>query len=65
MRAQRRYSSAQGDFYAAGISYFTIFAIFPLLMVGFSVVGFVLASRPDLVAEIDAWVIQVVPDPFT
>ncbi len=56
MRAQERYSSAQGDFYAAGISYFTIFAMFPLLMVGFAVVGFVLASRPDTIAEIDGWV---------
>ncbi|HOB50137.1 MAG TPA: YhjD/YihY/BrkB family envelope integrity protein [Mycobacterium sp.] len=64
MRAQQRYSSAQGDFYAAGISYFTIFAIFPLLMVGFSVVGFVLASRPDLVAEIDGWVKRSVPGDF-
>ena len=64
MRAQRRYSSAQGDFYAAGISYFTIFAIFPLLMVGFSVVGFVLASRPDLVAEIDGWVKRSVTGDF-
>lgn len=56
IRAQQRYSRAQGDFYAAGISYFTIFALFPLLMVGFAVVGFVLASRPDVLAEIDGWV---------
>lgn len=53
VRAQQRYDSAQGDFCAAAVTYFTIFAMFPLLMVGFAVVGFVLASRPALLAEID------------
>src|SRR5215213_4620733 len=47
MRAQERYQDSKGDFYAAGITYFTIFALFPLLMV-----GFVLASQPDLLADI-------------
>jgi len=64
LRAQQRYSLAQGDFYAAGISYYTIFALFPLLMVGFAIVGFILASRPDLVAEIDDWVKQSVSVDF-
>ena len=53
MRAQERYNDSKGDFYAAGITYFTIFALFPLLMVGFAVGGFVLASQPDLMAEIE------------
>jgi len=53
MRAQERYQNSKGDFYAAGITYFTIFALFPLLMVAFAVGGFVLASRPDLLAEIE------------
>ena len=52
MRAQGRYQDSKGDFYAAGITYFTIFALFPLLMVGFSIGGFILASQPDLLAEI-------------
>ncbi|BBY43841.1 inner membrane protein YhjD [Mycolicibacterium celeriflavum] len=52
MRAQERYKDSKGDFYAAGITYFTIFAMFPLLMVGFSVAGFILASQPELLAEI-------------
>ena len=54
MRAQERYKDCKGDFYAAGITYFTIFALFPLLMVGFAVGGFVLASRPDLLAEVES-----------
>ena len=53
MRAQQRYTDSKGDFYAAGITYFTVFAMFPLLMVGFSVGGFVLASRPDLLEQIE------------
>jgi membrane protein len=61
VRAQQRYDQTQGDFYAAGITYFTIFALFPLLMVGFAVVGFVLAGRPQLLAEIDSRVKAAVP----
>src|SRR6478609_4007815 len=53
MRAQQRYNDCKGDFYAAGITYFTIFALFPLLMVGFAVGGFVLASRPDLLGQVE------------
>ena len=52
MRAQERYQDSKGDFYAAGITYFTIFALFPLLMVAFSIAGFVLASQPELLADI-------------
>ena len=37
MRAQERYQDSKGDFYAAGITYFTIFALFPLLMVAFAI----------------------------
>ena len=53
MRAQGRYNDCKGDFYAAGITYFTIFALFPLLMVGFAAGGFVLASRPDLLDDVE------------
>lgn len=64
VRAQQRYDRSQGDFYAAGITYFTIFAMFPVLMVGFAVVGFVLASQPDQLAEIDSRVKAAVPGEF-
>ena len=53
MRAQGRYDKSKGDFYAAGITYYTIFALFPLLMVGFAAGGFVLASQPELLSEIE------------
>ncbi|WP_019971484.1 inner membrane protein YhjD [Mycobacterium sp. 141] len=60
MRAQDRYNDCNGNFYAAGITYFTIFALFPLLMVGFAVGGFVLASKPGLLAEIEDRIRSVV-----
>ncbi len=52
MRAQGRYTEANGNFFAAGITYYTIFAMFPLIMVAFAAAGFVLVSNPDLLAEI-------------
>lgn len=56
MRAQVRYRETNGDFYAAGITYFTVFALFPLMMVGFAVGGFVLSRRKDVLAQIDNWI---------
>ncbi len=53
IRAGVRYVDAKGDFYAAGITYFTIFALFPLLMLGFAAAGTILASRPHLLADIE------------
>src|ERR1700712_1395548 len=53
MVSQERYNDSKGDFYAAGITYFTIFALFPLLMVGFAAGGFVLTSRPDLLIQLE------------
>ena len=42
-----------GSFFAAGLTYYTIFALFPLLMVGFALVGFVLSRQPELLSTID------------
>ncbi|MGY4710292.1 inner membrane protein YhjD [Mycolicibacterium sp. CBM1] len=64
MRAQGRYQDAKGDFYAAGITYFTIFALFPLLMVGFAAAGFVLASQPELLNEVESRIRSAVSGDF-
>jgi membrane protein len=53
MRAYQRFDDRNGGFYAAGLSYYTIFALFPLLMVGFAAFGFLLARRPELLHTID------------
>jgi membrane protein len=60
MRAQQRYRDSKGDFFAAGITYFTVFALFPLLMVTFAVAGFVLSRQDELLAEIDDKIKQTV-----
>jgi membrane protein len=61
MRANDRYEESKGSFFAAGLTYYTIFALFPLLMVGFSVGGFLLAHRPDVLTGIDKKVRAAVP----
>jgi membrane protein len=61
MRANDRFDEAKGNFFAAGLTYYTIFALFPLLMVGFSAGGILLARRPDVLNEIDHKVKAAVP----
>ena len=61
IRTQERYRDTRGNFFAAGITYFTIFALFPLLMVAFAIAGFVLASQHELLSQIDDKVKQTVP----
>ncbi len=61
MRANDWFDECQGNFFAAGLTYYTIFALFPLLMVGFSVAGFLLSRRPDVLTAIDNKVRHAVP----
>lgn len=61
MRAAIRYQGQKGDYLAAGITYFTVLAIFPLLMVAFSIAGFVLSGNPDLLAQARDQITENVP----
>ncbi len=61
MRANDRFDDSKGNFFAAGLTYYTIFALFPLLMVSFSVVGFMLSRRPDVLNGIDNKIRAAVP----
>ena len=61
MRAEERYRVQDGNLFAAGIAYYTVFALFPLLMVGFAVAGFVLAYQPELVDTLEGQIRQAVP----
>jgi membrane protein len=61
MRAYQRFDDQNGGFFAAGLTYYTIFALFPLLMVGFAVVGFALSRRPELLSQIDNHIRAAVP----
>ncbi|RDI64362.1 inner membrane protein YhjD [Nocardia pseudobrasiliensis] len=61
IRAGGRYQRQRGDYYAAGITYFTVLSLFPLLMVGFAVAGFVLSRNPDLLREVQDKIVQNIP----
>jgi len=61
MRAYERFDERHGGFYAAGLTYYTILALFPLLMVGFAAAGFVLARRHQLLKTIDEHIRVLVP----
>lgn len=52
IRAYTHFGARNGGFLAAGLTYYTIFALFPLLMVTFAVVGFVLSRDPPLIDTI-------------
>ncbi|BDT85225.1 inner membrane protein YhjD [Nocardia cyriacigeorgica] len=61
VRAGGRYQSQRGDYFAAGITYFTVLSLFPLLMVAFAAAGFVLAGNPELLDEIEQRVVENIP----
>lgn len=61
MRANDRFDECKGNYFAAGLTYYTIFALFPLLMVSFAACGFVLSRRPDLLTQIHDKVRVTVP----
>ncbi|WP_182359268.1 inner membrane protein YhjD [Tomitella gaofuii] len=61
MRAAARYKDERGDHYAAAVTYFTVLALFPLLMVAFAVAGFVLAGNAELLDELRTQITDNVP----
>jgi membrane protein len=61
IRANDWFDECQGNFFAAGLTYYTIFALFPLLMVGFSVAGFLLYRNPGVLSAIDKKIRHAVP----
>lgn len=52
VRAGTRYTENHGDHYAAAITYFSILALVPLLMVAFAAAGFVLRGQPELLQSL-------------
>jgi membrane protein len=61
VRAGERYIETHGDHYAAAITYFSVLALVPLLMVAFASVALVLASNPDLLARLTAEIGRALP----
>jgi membrane protein len=53
VRAAWQYLERHGDHYAAAITYFSVVALVPLLMIAFAVAGYVLLGDPELLAELE------------
>lgn len=63
IKAGLRYSERNGDYYAAGITYFSVLALVPLLMISFAVAGFALANNPGMLRSLREYITSAVPSP--
>ncbi|TAM89060.1 MAG: inner membrane protein YhjD [Jatrophihabitans sp.] len=59
-----RLDRANGNQYAAAITYWSFLALFPLLLLAVAIVGFVLASHPDLQQHLFSRIASSVPGSF-
>ncbi|OFE14813.1 hypothetical protein BA895_09070 [Humibacillus sp. DSM 29435] len=50
--AYQRYGEANGNLLASGVAYYSFFSVFPAIALAFTVFGFVLQGRPDLLNAI-------------
>jgi membrane protein len=64
VRGYQHYKDNHGDHLAAAITYFSFLAIFPLILLGASIGGFVLASQPHLTNELYDTILKNVPGEF-
>jgi membrane protein len=61
VRAGERYTEKHGSHYAAAITYFSVLALVPLLMMAFASVALVLLSKPDLLARLKGEIGKALP----
>jgi membrane protein len=61
IRGYQQYKQANGDHVAAAITYFSFLAIFPLVLLGASIAGFVLANNEDLQDRLQDVISENVP----
>lgn len=62
MEMQERYTEQKGNLFAAGITYFSVLSLFPLLMIAFAIAGFVLAGNASLMEELRTTIASSVPE---
>ena len=56
LRANERFSGRLGNQFGAAITYFSVLALVPFIMVGFSITGFALVGlRPNLLDPLQAY----------
>lgn len=63
IRATDRFNDRLGSQFGAAITYFSFLSLIPILMVSFATVGFILASNPDLLAELINKIVNSISDP--
>lgn len=63
LRATERFNDRLGSQFGAAITYFSFLSLIPILMVSFAAAGFVLASNPELLAELINKIVTSVSDP--
>jgi membrane protein len=61
IRAADAYAERYGNHYAAAITYFSVLSLFPLLMIGFAVAGFILSAQPELLNDMKNSISKAVP----
>ncbi len=61
LRAATRYSTQKGDFYAAGITYYTVLALVPIIMVAVAALGFALAGDAARLMSVQENITSSVP----
>jgi inner membrane protein YhjD len=61
MRTFKRFSEADGGSYAAALTYYTFFSVFPLLLFAASILGYLTFGNEELQADILAAGIDAVP----
>ncbi len=62
VRAGQSYTTHHGDHYAAAITFFSVLSLVPLLMIAFSVAGFVLAGNQELLRQLQDQIQQAAPE---
>ena len=63
LRAAEGYQKRYGDYYAAAITYFSVLALVPLLMISFAVAGFALQGNPELLGSLRTSITDSGPNP--
>jgi membrane protein len=61
LRANDAFSERYGSQFAAAITYFSVLALFPLLMIAFAVAGFILSAHPELLNQLKDSISKAVP----
>lgn len=65
VRAVDRFNDRLGTQFAGAITYFSFLAVVPIMMVAFSIAGFVLSSKPSLLTDLRNDIAKLLPSGLT